>query len=201
MDLEWDTTSSSGWPREARTWIPASLFSCRLHTWKNLKARMGIRQPCHHISHCPRQLTNKTEDSKWSYHSRKLSQDCNQETTADSHGQASTRLMGLIRYRKNAVKRQHKALRCTERQKASVITHIHKAKHISSSPAEICRGKNREAAHYLLPKWATELTENIKFLSDGNTSMWMLQGVQARLRDWSCWKEKLMHWPFQNREP
>lgn len=129
---------------------------------------MGITQPCHHISHCSRQLTNKTKNSKRSYHRRKLLQDCDQETTADSHRQASTCLMGLKRYRKNVVKRQYKAIHCTVRQKLSVITHIHKVKQVSSSSTEICRGKNHESAQYLLPKWATDLIENVQFLSDGH---------------------------------
>lgn len=138
---------------------------------------MGIRQPRHHISHCPRQLTNKTEDFKWSYHSRKLSQDCDQKTTADSHGQASTCLTALKRYRKNVVKRQRKGLHCTEKQKLSVITHKHKENMFPPIQQRSVGEKNCEAAQYLLPKWATELTENIKSLSDGYKHVDALQNT------------------------
>lgn len=61
--------------------------------------------------------------------------------------------MGLKRYRKNVVKRQHKVLHYTEREKHSVIIRMHKAKHVSSSPTEICRGKrNVKLPSNLLPK-------------------------------------------------
>lgn len=121
MDLEWDNHN--------KQWVSqGSQNNGLLHLWvflsssylKGLKSQDECQTTLPSYFSLSRQLSNKTEDSKWSYRSRKLSHYCDKETTVDSHKQASACLMGLKRYRKNVVKRQHKVLHYTE-----ILMHWH----------------------------------------------------------------------------
>lgn len=114
---------------------------------------MGTGQPRWYISHCPRHLSNKTGDSKRCYRSRELSQDCDQETRAASHGQDSTCLEGLQRYSRNVVKDSARPF-TSQKSKTPEQLPPHKAKHVSSPPAQqksVGGKKKREAAQFLLP--------------------------------------------------
>lgn len=150
-------TTSSGWAREAKIMgfcISGDFLSPSY--LGELKSQDGYQTTLPSYFSLSRQLTNKTEDSKWFYHSRKLSHYCDKERTVDSHKQASTCLMGLKRYRKNVVKRQRK------KERNTVLLSTYTKQHVASSPTEFCRGKrNVKLPSNLLPKWATELIENI----------------------------------------